>query len=222
MNPRSKRWIGRPRAGLRALVLITLAAPAARADDATVPRRTFDLSIAPGIGYFLYPQYVDGGYYIDGQPYNLVWSGLQLHFTGDVHWYFAGDPRFGLGAAGAFMLAPNPSGTDWNGTVSEDAEGKAPGGYFTVSGCFWPTERWRLEARSGYGGTGVDGSYGGWGFILGFAAHRLFGSGPLAVGVGLRALSLVLSSPAHGSVRGEWGAYSSLLFEVLFDFARKR
>jgi hypothetical protein len=207
------------------ILFLTLAAVSAvRADDGPTARRTFDAAIAPGIGYFFYPQYVEDGYYINGRPYDLVWSGTQMHFTGDAHWYFPSKPNLGLGGAVAYMLAPHPSGSDWGNTVSADPHRRARGGYFAVSGCFWPTERWRLEARSGYGGTGVDvsgGSYGGWGLMLGLAAHRLFGSGPLAVGVGLRALSMVLSSPSHGTTRGEWGVHSSLLFEVLFDYARK-
>jgi hypothetical protein len=208
----------RPCLGILFLTLGTVSG--VRADDGQTARRTFDAAIAPGIGYFLYPQYVNDGYYVNGRPYDLVWSGMQLHLTGDAHWYFPSKPNLGLGVAMAYMLAPHPSGSDWDDTVSADPHRKAPGGYLALSGCFWPSERWRLEARSGYGGAGLD-AFGGWGLVFGVATHRMFGSGALAVGVGLRALGLVLSSPSRGSTRGEWGMYSSLLFEVLFDFARK-
>jgi hypothetical protein len=205
---------------------IAAPAPVAVPLPAESPRKTaFEVALAPGVGYFLYPQFVDQGFYINGRPYNLVWRGLQLDLAGDFHLFFPSHPNLGIGLAGTFLLAPNPKAADWDDTVSVEAGNKGIGGYFALSGCFWPTEKWRLVGQAGYGGSGVSSGghgYGGWGFMFSAAVHRLLGTGRLVTGVGLRALTMVLSTPGHGSTRGEDGLYYSLLMEALFDLSMRR
>lgn len=186
-----------------------------------VPTRKRVLGLAPGAGYFFHPQYVDGGYHVNGQPYDLVWSGMQLQLSGDIHWHLAKHPFLGFGAAGAFMLAPNATGADSDHTVSVDPDKLALGGYLAFSTCFRLLHGWRLKVLTGLGRNGMSGAlgFGGWGPAFGVAAHRMFGSGALASGVGLRLDSMALFSSRDGMVRGESGLYVSLLLEVLFELA---
>ena len=181
--------------------------------------RSYDIGLAPGVGYFLYPQNVDGGYSINGQPYNLVWSGLQLQLSGDFHWNFVNHPFLGLGVAAAFMVAPDATGADRDHAVSMDPNQSAFGGSFAFSACFRPNERWRLKVQTGAGRDGISGplGFGGWGLVFDVAAHRMLGAGALASGVGLRLRSMALFASRDGSVRGESGLYASLLLEVLLE-----
>jgi hypothetical protein len=184
--------------------------------------RKYDIGLAPGVGYFLDSQQVDQGYYINGRSYHLVWSGLQLQLSGDVHWYLA--PSFGLGVAAAFLIAPNPTGADQARTVEMDPGRIALGGYLALSACFRSFESWRLSTHAGYGSNGVPGTlgFGGRGFVMGASAHRLLGTGKLATGVGLRWNLMGLWSAHAGDVQGEASVYLSLLFEVLLDVDGRR
>ena len=98
---------------------MVLGSPASAQEPQPSTWRSFDIGLAPAVGYFLYPQYVDRGYYIHGQPYDLTWSGLQLQLSGDLHWYFPNHPFFGLGMAAAFMIAPNATGVVRHGRASK-------------------------------------------------------------------------------------------------------
>jgi hypothetical protein len=199
--------------------ILLLEGSPAHAQEQSPTWQTYDFGLAPGVGYFLYPQYVDGGYAINGVSQNLVWSGLQLQLSGDLHWRFANHPFLALGVAAAFLVAPNATGEDRDHTVSMDPDQSALGGTLAFSACFRPSERWRLMVQTGLGRNGMSGAlgFGGTGLLFGVAAHRMLGVGAFATGVGLRLNAMALFASRDGNVRGESGLYASLLFEVLLE-----
>jgi hypothetical protein len=187
-------------------------------------RRMFDIGLAPGAGFFAYRQYVDGGYYIDGKPHDLVWYGPQLQLAADFHWYLSSHPTIGIGVASAFLFAPTVAATDFGDSASVHPGKGAIGGFWALAASYRPNERWRYSMWAGYGGAGLSDSsgFGGWGLSMGIAGHYLFSGNSLATGVGLRLGTMVLSTPGNGSTRGEWGVFSSVLAEFLFDYSKKR
>lgn len=209
------RWS--PRLLLGSVLPGLLAAFSAQAQEPGTAREVWGL--APGVGYFLYQQRADGGYSIDGKPYDLVWSGLQLQLAGAFHWQFANHPFLAMGLDAAFMMAPNAKGADWDRTVQVDPDRLALGGYLAFSTCFRPNDRWRLGVHTGVGKDGISGAlgFGGWGLVFGGAVHRVLGRSALATALGLRLSSMALRSGRDGMVRGESGYHVSLLFEALFE-----
>jgi hypothetical protein len=188
------------RAFVGSILLAMVFGSSARAQEQPSTRRVFDIGFAPGVGYFLYPQYVDRGYSINGQPYDLVWSGLQLQLSTESHFYFPRAQHFGMGVAAAFMIAPKARGADWDHTVSVDPSQSALGGYLAFSLAFRRADRWRLTVETGLGRAGISGAlgFGGWGLACGAAAHRVFGTGALAAGVGLRLNLMAISTSRAG------------------------
>jgi len=189
------------------------------ADAQAQPSSRVLLGFAPGVGYFLYSQQVDGGYAINGRPYDLTWSGVQLQFSGDVHQPFTRHPTYGLGMAASFMLAPNPTGAAWGHGASVDPDRPAVGGYLAFSGYFRPEPAWRVTVHTGVANNGASGGlgFGGWGLAVGAAVHHMLGPGGAATGFGLRLNCMALSSSRERNVRGESGLYVSLMAEALFE-----
>jgi hypothetical protein len=214
------------RASASAILLAMLFGSSAKAQDRPSTRLVSDIGFAPGVGYFYYPQFVDRGYSINGQPYDLIWSGLQLQLSTDAHFYrsaYPRAPRFGIGVAAAFKIAPKAKAADWDNTVSVDPGRSALGGYLALSFAFRRGDIGRLAVETGVGREGISGAlgFGGWGLAFGAGAHRMFGAGALATGVGLRLNLTAIVAPRIGNVRGESGLYASLLFEVLFAISQR-
>jgi hypothetical protein len=205
------------------VLLASLCSFSAQGQEKPSTWRVFDIGFTPGVGYFLYPQYVDRGYSINGRPYDLVWSGLQLQLSTAAHFYFPRAQHFGMGVAAAFIIAPKPKGADRDDTVSVDPGQSALGGYLALSLAFRRAERWRLTVETGLGRAGISGAlgFGGWGLACGAAAHGLFGAGELAAGIGLRLNLMVISTEHEGTVRGESGLYASFLLEVPLVVSRR-
>ena len=206
---------------LVAAAVTVLTSPSAAQDDGGAGQRTLDLRLAPGAGYFMYPQYVDGGYYIDGQPYDLVWSGLQMHLVGEVQFFVSRRPQLSVGLGGAALVAPRPAAEDTTQTVSVDPRPAAWGGYFGASGSYWYGDLLRLGLLAGYGGAGVsdNGSgFGGHGVALSAAAHYLFPSKNVVGGIGVRTLVMFLSYPEVDDIRAERGTYLAALLEAVGDW----
>jgi hypothetical protein len=180
-----------------------------------------DVRLSPGIGYFFYPQMVDGGYYIDGNPYNLIWSGAQLHIAADVQFFIPHVHKLSLGFGGGFLAAPNPLASDAAQTVSVNLGGAAIGGYGGLSISYRLIKRLRLGLLAGYGGNGLSDNgagFGGIGAILSPSVDFLFPLRSVIGGVGLRALIGFLRYPTIGTVRGESGTYVAFMVEAPWDW----
>jgi hypothetical protein len=200
--------------------LLGLSHPIA-ADESTGARDgIFDFRLSPGIGYFIYPQSVNGGYIIGEKKYNLVWSGMQLHIAGEVQFFIPRLNELSLGFGGAFLFAPNPTGMDYGQATEVLPNQSAMGGYFGLSASYRTSTKLRLSLLAGYGGTGISSDYGfgGTGIVLSPAVDFLLPLKSMIGGFGIRALVGFLSSPDTASMRGESGTIVSLIFETSGDW----
>jgi hypothetical protein len=180
-----------------------------------------DFRLSPAIGYFFYPQMVDGGYYVDGNPYNLIWSGAQLNFQADVQFFIPRVHKLSLGVGGGFLAAPNPVASDAAQTVNVNLGGAALGGYVGMGMSYRIIQRLRFGLLVGYGGTGLSDNgdgFGGTGAILSPSVDFLFPLRSVIGGVGLRALIGFLNYPATGTVRAESGTYIAFMVDAPWDW----
>jgi hypothetical protein len=200
--------------------MLGLSHPIAADESIGARNRIFDLRLSPGIGYFMYPQSVNGGYFIDGKQYNLVWSGMQLHIAGEVQFFIPRLEQLSLGFGGAFLFAPNPTAMDYGQATEVLLDQSALGGYFGFSASYRTSKKLRFSLLAGYGGTGISSDYGfgGTGIVLSPAVDFLFPSKGVIGGFGIRALVGFLNSPGTASMRGESGTIVSLIFETSGDW----
>ena len=168
----------------------------------------------------MYPQTVNGGYFINGKKYNLVWSGMQLHIAGDLQFIIPRMEKLSLGLGGAFLFAPNPPAMDYGQATEVLLNQSALGGYFGFSASYRTSKELRFSLLAGYGGTGISNGYGfgGTGIVLSPAIDFLFPANSVIGGFGIRALVGFLNSPDIGSMRGESGTIVSLILETSGDW----
>lgn len=182
-------------------------------------KRMFDLRLSAGAGAFYYPQYVNGGYYVNNTPYDLIWHGWQTQVTGEAQVFIPGHPNVSLGIGAAYFLALNPAGTDLNVQVNVKTGGDAKGGFAGMSASWWIEDTIRISVIAGYGGTGVSDYYGGYGFTYSIAAAYLFPSGNIIGGLGFRFIHMRLKNSGDENTRAEKGDYFALLLEASVDWA---
>jgi hypothetical protein len=201
------------------LAAVLGAGRAARAGDGP-DERYLDVRLSPTVGYFVYSQSVDGGYYINGQPYDLLWSGMQLHVLAELQMSIPSHPDFSAGLGGAFMYAPGPTARDGAGTVSVNLNEPAFGGYAGAAGTYWLFGRARFNVLLGYGGAGISNGegFGGYGAVVSTGAEYLVRSGGLVGGIGIHLLAMFLSYGAKGSTRGESGRYFAVMLAPSGDW----
>ena len=178
--------------------------------------RYFDLGISPGIGGFLYPQLVKGGYYINRKPYDLTWYGAHFHCSGDCEFFIPRLKKLGIGLGGAFMMSPNPIGTDVDRTVTVDRKKSSFGGYGGVSLSCRVDDKVRVGMLAGYGGAGLADNgkgFGGTGVVLSSYGRMYLPFKRIVLGMGIRLLAGFFTNPSKETVRGESGSYCALMVE---------
>jgi hypothetical protein len=183
-----------------------------------VARRVFDLRLTGGLGVFLYPQKVDGGYYVNNVPYDLSWYGFQAQITGDAQFFLPWYRRLSVGVGGASFLAPSPHGMSSDYSVNVAAKGDGAGVYGGLSASYW-WARWRVNFLGGYGGAGVSSNYGGWGPTFSLGATYLLGNGDWIGGLGAKYVLMILHDPGNDDTRAESGGYMAMLLEASIDWA---
>ena len=177
-----------------------------------------DCRLSLGFGPFMYPQYVDGGFYINNRPYDLTWYGWQIGLIGQIEYLVPSVKGLGVGLAGVYFTGLNPSGMDANNTVTRDANKNAPGGFGGGSVSYCLNDKWRMNIIAGYGGTGIPDYYGGYGPAVSVAFNYLFPHGNIVGGVGVRLILMSLSSPGTTDKRSEKGDYMAIMAETSIDW----
>ncbi len=203
-------------------MLFVAVCSSAGADDQTAVNQPaghhwVDFRFSVNVGAFYYMQTVEGGYYINGYPYDLDWYGLVGETTGIIE---VSPPLLngvGIGIGGCLQHALNPAAVNENYHFAERADSNALGGYGGVS-VSYGFDDWRLNAIAGYGGTGVASYYGGSGPAISLGIDYPIVKGTIRVGIGARYLFMYLYHPGSDSVRPEKGPYMAATLSAVVDW----
>lgn len=207
---------------LLALVLLAAAGYGALADDLASTSQPpswhwIDFRLAAGPGAFLYPQRVEGGYYIGGYPYDLSWYGLLGEVTGIIELSVPALKGVGLGIGGCASYVLNPAAVDGSYHFMVRADSGAPGFYGGLSASYG-FGAWRVNGIAGYGGTGVDSYYGGTGPALSLGLDYSLLTGTIRAGIGARYLLAYLYHAGSSTVRSEQGLSMGFSVSAVVDW----
>ena len=177
-----------------------------------------DFRFSATLGAFLYMQKVDGGYYVDGRPYDLDWYGLLGEITGIIEFSINELNGVGIGIGGCLHYAVNPAAvTADTARFIERADTGALGGYGGVSASYGFGDL-RLNAIAGYGGIGVASYYGGSGPAVSLGIDYPIVKEKVRVAIGTRNLFMYLYHPGSGTVRSEEGPYMAFSVGAVVDW----
>ena len=204
------------------VVLFAVVCSSAGADDQTTvsrpaARHWIDFRFSVNVGAFYYMQRVEGGYYINGYPYDLDWYGLLGETTGSIELSLPLLKGVGIGIGGCLQYAVNPAAVNENSRFAERADSGALGGYGGVSASYGFGDR-KLNAIAGYGGTGVAAYYGGSGPAVSVGIDYPIVKGTVRLGIGTRYLFMYLYHPGSVSVRPEQGPYMAFTVSAVVDW----
>ena len=176
-----------------------------------------DFRFAAQAGAFIYMQEVDGGYFIDGYPYDLDWYGLIGEATGIIELSLPLLNGIGIGIGGCLQYAINPAAVNEASRFAERADTGALGGYGGLSVSYVLNDL-RLNAIAGYGGTGVSSYYGGSGPAVSAGVDYTFVAEKIRFGIGTRYSLMFLSHPGSATVRSEKGPYMAFSVGAVVDW----
>jgi len=203
-------------------VLFAAACSGAVADDLTSAGRSpgrdwIDFRFAANAGAFIYMQEVEGGYYINGRPYDLDWYGLLGEMTGIIEIPIPVLGGAGVGIGGCLQYALTPAAVDEMSHFAERTDSGALGGYGGLSTSYDFNDL-RLNVIAGYGGTGVVSYYGGSGPALSLGVDYPLANSMFRLGISIRYLIMYLYHPGSESVRSEQGPYMSFSIGGVVDW----
>jgi hypothetical protein len=186
----------------------------------TAADRAIDLRLGIDLGSFVYAQNVDGGYFVDGEAYDLDWYALEAGIALNAEYDLPMVRGLGLGLGGIGFLAFDPRAVDTSASVALDSGQIASGACVGASASYAWSRDWRVNAIAGYGATGLAEFYGGDGPALTLAVERIFPRSQVLASIGLRGMFMYLSYPETEATRGEHGWYYSLMAEASMDWMR--